>query len=161
MMVIAMTTLERQLYTRLELMPVTTFKRLFHTLTMFCTFQPTKTLLPTSWSLETRSKSQDGMVPYSKHTFVITAVNADGTFTLDKDCTGRRGLHGSVYKVQETIGSPSGTWESWPGMRWKRPKTKVTFTWNALTKACAIGAGVCECFDGYTWDRLRRCRVPK
>ena len=75
---------------------------------------------------------------YSKYTFVITAVNADGTFTLDKDCTVAGGLHGSVYKVQETIGSPSGTWESWWEW-WKRPKTKVTFTWNALTKAYAIG----------------------
>merc|ERR1711871_1448426 len=88
---------------------------------------------------------------YSKHTFVITAVNADGTFTLDKDCTVAGGLHGSVYKVQETIGSPSGTWESWPGDAVEKTQDEGHFYMECSNQGlCDRGAGVCECFDGYT-----------
>merc|ERR1712159_780445 len=88
---------------------------------------------------------------YSKHTFVITAVNADGTFTLDKDCTVAGGLHGSVYKVQETIGSPSGTWESWPGDAVEKTQDEGHFYMECSNQGlCDRGAGVCECFDGYS-----------
>ena len=88
---------------------------------------------------------------YSKHTFVITAVNADGTFTLDKDCTVAGGLHGSVYKVQETIGSPSGTWESWPGDAVEKTQDEGHFYMECSNQGlCDRGAGICECFDGYT-----------
>merc|ERR1711871_384944 len=88
---------------------------------------------------------------YSKYTFVITAVNADGTFTLDKDCTVAGGLHGSVYKVQETIGSPSGTWESWPGDAVEKTQDEGHFYMECSNQGlCDRGAGVCECFDGYT-----------
>merc|ERR1711968_329185 len=88
---------------------------------------------------------------YSKHTFVITAVNADGTFTLDKDCTVAGGLHGSVYKVQETIGSPSGTWESWLGDAVEKTQDEGHFYMECSNQGlCDRGAGVCECFDGYS-----------
>merc|ERR1711871_1904751 len=88
---------------------------------------------------------------YSKYTFVITAVNADGTFTLDKDCTVAGGLHGSIYKVQETIGSPSGTWESWPGDAVEKVQDEGHFYMECSNQGlCDRGAGVCECFDGYT-----------
>merc|ERR1711871_1612293 len=88
---------------------------------------------------------------YSKYTFVITAVNADGTFTLDKDCTVAGGLHGSVYKVQETIGLPSGTWESWPGDAVEKTQDEGHFYMECSNQGlCDRGAGVCECFDGYS-----------
>merc|ERR1711871_804655 len=69
----------------------------------------------------------------------------------DKDCTVAGGLHGSVYKVQETIGSPSGTWESWPGDAVEKTQDEGHFYMECSNQGlCDRGAGVCECFDGYS-----------
>merc|ERR1711937_566818 len=68
----------------------------------------------------------------------------------DKDCTVAGGLHGSVYKVQETIGSPSGTWESWPGDAVEKTQDEGHFYMECSNQGlCDRGAGVCECFDGH------------
>merc|ERR1711937_174295 len=67
------------------------------------------------------------------------------------DCTVAGGLHGSVYKVQETIGSPSGTWESWPGDAVEKTQDEGHFYMECSNQGlCDRGAGVCECFDGYS-----------
>jgi len=88
---------------------------------------------------------------YVKHTFVIAAVNADGTFTLDKDCTVAGGLHGSVFKIQETIAASQGTWESWPGDAVETTQDEGHFYMECSNQGlCDRGAGTCECFDGYT-----------
>merc|ERR1711871_1854102 len=88
---------------------------------------------------------------FIKHTFVITAVNADGSFTLDKDCTVTGGLHGSVFKVMETIAAPSGTWESWPGETVQTTQDEGHFYMECSNQGiCDRGSGECECFDGYS-----------
>merc|ERR1711871_1090876 len=88
---------------------------------------------------------------FIKHTFVITAVNADGSFTLDKDCTVTGGLHGSVFKVMETIAAPSGTWESWPGETVQTTQDEGHFYMECSNQGiCDRGTGECECFDGYS-----------
>jgi len=88
---------------------------------------------------------------FIKHTFVITAVNADGSFTLDKDCTVAGGLHGSVFKVMETIGAPTGTWESWPGDTVETTQDEGHFYMECSNQGlCDRGTGECECFDGYS-----------
>merc|ERR1711871_1133033 len=88
---------------------------------------------------------------FIKHTFVITAVNADGSFTLDKDCTVAGGLHGSVFKVMETIGAPTGTWESWPGDTVETTQDVGHFYMECSNQGiCDRGSGECECFDGYS-----------
>jgi hypothetical protein len=88
---------------------------------------------------------------FIKHSFIITAVNADGTFTLDKDCTVTGGLHGSVFKVMETIASPQGTWESWPGDAVETTQDEGHFYMECSNQGlCDRGSGECECFDGYS-----------
>jgi hypothetical protein len=88
---------------------------------------------------------------FIKHTFVITAVNADGSFTLDKDCTVSGGLHGSVFKVMETIAAPQGTWESWPGDAVETTQDEGHFYMECSNQGlCDRGSGECECFDGYS-----------
>jgi len=88
---------------------------------------------------------------FIKHTFVITAVNSDGTFTLDKDCTVTGGLHGSVFKIMETIASPQGTWESWPGDAVQTVQDEGHFYMECSNQGlCDRGSGECECFDGYS-----------
>jgi hypothetical protein len=88
---------------------------------------------------------------FIKHSFIITAVNADGTFALDKDCTVAGGLHGSVFKVMETIGAPQGTWESWPGDAVETTQDEGHFYMECSNQGlCDRGTGQCECFDGYS-----------
>merc|ERR1712216_351567 len=88
---------------------------------------------------------------FIKHSFIITAVNADGTFSLDKDCTVAGGLHGSVFKVMETIASPQGTWESWPGDAVETTQDEGHFYMECSNQGlCDRGTGECECFDGYS-----------
>jgi hypothetical protein len=88
---------------------------------------------------------------FVKHTFIITAVNADGTFALDKDCTVAGGLHGSVFKVMETIAAPQGTWESWPGDAVETTQDEGHFYMECSNQGmCDRGSGECECFDGYS-----------
>merc|ERR1711988_1580918 len=87
---------------------------------------------------------------FIKHSFIVTAVNADGTFSLDKDCTVAGGLHGSVFKVMETIGAPQGTWESWPGDTVETTQDEGHFYMECSNQGlCDRGSGECECFDGY------------
>jgi hypothetical protein len=87
---------------------------------------------------------------FIKHSFVITAVNADGTFALDKDCTVAGGLHGSVFKVMETIAFPQGTWETWPGDAVQTTQDEGHFYMECSNQGlCDRGTGECECFDGY------------
>jgi len=88
---------------------------------------------------------------FIKHSFVITAVNTDGSFTLDKDCTVSGGLHGSVFKVMETISAPTGTWESWPGDTVETTQDEGHFYMECSNQGlCDRGSGECECFDGYS-----------
>jgi len=88
---------------------------------------------------------------FIKHAFVITAVNADGSFTLNKDCTVTGGLHGSVFKVMETIAAPAGTWESWPGDTVENTQDEGHFYMECSNQGlCDRGTGECECFDGYS-----------
>jgi len=88
---------------------------------------------------------------FIKHTFVITAVNADGTFALDKDCTVTGGLHGSVFKIQTTIEAPQGTWETWPGDAVQATQDEGHFYMECSNQGlCDRGSGECECFDGYS-----------
>jgi hypothetical protein len=87
---------------------------------------------------------------FIKHSFVITAVNADGTFALDKDCTVTGGLHGSVFKIQTTIAAPQGTWETWPGDAVETTQDEGHFYMECSNQGlCDRGTGECECFDGY------------
>jgi hypothetical protein len=87
---------------------------------------------------------------FVKHSFIITAVNADGTFALDKDCTVAGGLHGSVFKVVETIAAPQGTWESWPGDAVETTQDEGHFYMECSNQGlCDRGTGECECFYGY------------
>merc|ERR1711981_1404584 len=87
---------------------------------------------------------------FTKHSFIIIAVNADGSFALDKDCTSAGGLHGSVFKVMETIGAPQGTWESWPGDAVETTQDEGHFYMECSNQGmCDRGTGECECFDGY------------
>merc|ERR1711988_69686 len=88
---------------------------------------------------------------FIKHPFVIKTVNSDGTFNLDKDCTVAGGLHGSVFKVMETIGAPQGTWESWPGDAVETTQDEGHFYMECSNQGlCDRGTGQCECFDGYS-----------
>jgi hypothetical protein len=87
---------------------------------------------------------------FVKHTFIITAVNTDGSFALDKDCTVVGGLHGSVFKVMETIATPQGAWESWPGDAVEIAQDEGHFYMECSNQGmCDRGTGECECFDGY------------
>merc|ERR1711871_1807533 len=88
---------------------------------------------------------------FAMYAFIITAKNADGTFTLDKDCKVAGGLHGSVYKVMETIADPQGTWESWPGDAVETTHDEGHFYMECSNQGvCDRGSGECECFDGYS-----------
>jgi hypothetical protein len=88
---------------------------------------------------------------FIKHPFVIKTVNSDGTFNLDKDCTVAGGLHGSVFKVMETIATPQGTWESWPGDAVETTQDEGHFYMECSNQGlCDRGSGECECFDGYS-----------
>merc|ERR1719420_2442838 len=88
---------------------------------------------------------------FIKHMFIINAVNADGTFTLDKDCTVAGGLHGSVFKMMETMAAPQGTWESWPGDAVENTQDEGHFYMECSNQGlCDRGTGECECFDGYS-----------
>jgi hypothetical protein len=88
---------------------------------------------------------------YVMHPFIITAVSADGSFSLNKDCTVSGGLHGSVFKVMETIASPQGTWESWPGDAVEKTQDEGHFYMECSNQGlCDRGSGECECFDGYS-----------
>merc|ERR1711981_745522 len=88
---------------------------------------------------------------FIKHPFVIKTVNSDGTFNLDKDCTVSGGLHGSVFKVMETIAAPQGTWESWPGDAVETTQDEGHFYMECSNQGlCDRGSGECECFDGYS-----------
>jgi len=88
---------------------------------------------------------------FEMYDFIITAVNSDGSYTLDKDCTVNGGVHGSVFKVMETIASPQGSWESWPGDAVEKTQDEGHFYMECSNQGlCDRGAGVCECFDGYS-----------
>lgn len=88
---------------------------------------------------------------YKSHPFVIASVNADGTYTVDKDCTVADGVHGSVFKMMETMAAPQGTWESWPGSAVETTQDEGHFYMECSNQGlCDRGSGECECFDGYS-----------
>merc|ERR1711871_1710507 len=98
---------------------------------------------------------------FVKHNFIITSVNSDGTFALDKDCTVEGGLHGSVFKILETIGAPTGTWESWPGDAIEKTQDEGHFYMECSNQGvCDRGAGECECFDGYSGVACESTNCP-